>query len=379
MRCPTCGTENVPDSRFCGACGAKLTPAENRVAPTAKISDDAPFPAHYGSQSPQSYAPASNYSTNPASIPPASNYPSGPASIPPSTFQAQNYQSGPASIPPNTYQAPASIPPTNLGVGGKPASVPPQLYGRAQSVPAHEPSMSIPVVARPRWGLILLVLLLDVGLAAAGAVMLQKGLAKPDAVETPAMPIGSAAPIAPKAAVAPTGSATPIAPKAAVAPTGSAPPKTTASPAVAASIAAVAQQKADPSSANADTSGSAKPEADARGSGKADKKSASKSKAGPSPQDPYEAGNNLRTEIELAVARSRDDIDQCRADAGPDLRGRIDIGFRVQLDGRVDTLKIIENTTHQAPLATCLQTVISHWAFASHPAQPSDFVRPFIY
>jgi len=84
MRCPTCGTENVPDSRFCGACGAKLTPAENRVAPTEKIPDDAPFPAHYGSQSPQSYAPAqSNYQSGPASIPPQNNYQSGPASIPP--------------------------------------------------------------------------------------------------------------------------------------------------------------------------------------------------------------------------------------------------------------------------------------------------------
>ncbi len=97
------------------------------------------------------------------------------------------------------------------------------------------------------------------------------------------------------------------------------------------------------------------------------------------PQDPYEAGNNPRAEIELEVARSRDDINKCRDDAGPDLHGRIDISFRVQLDGRVDTLKLIENTTHMAPLATCLQTVISHWAFASHPAQPSDFVRPFIY
>jgi hypothetical protein len=354
MRCPTCGTENVPDSRFCGACGAKLTPAENRVAPTAKISDDAPFPAHYGSQSPQSYAPPHN--NGPASIPPntfqAPNYQSGPASIPPNTYQAPNYQSGPASIPPNTYQAPASIPPTNLGFGGKPASIPPnQMYGRAQSVGAvatHEPSMSMPVVARPRWGLIILVLLLDVGLAAAGAVMLQKGLAKPEPVEVPLAPTGSA-----------TGSATPVAPKAAVEPA--------ASPTVAASIAAVAQQGDGSNSDPAPT----KPEPK--------KPAASKPKTGPSPQDPYEAGNSLRAEIELSVARSKEDIANCRDAAGPDLHGRIDIGFRVQLDGRVDTLKILTNTTHIAPLATCLETVISHWTFASHPAQPSDFVRPFLY
>jgi hypothetical protein len=352
MRCPTCGTENVPDSRFCGACGAKLTPAENRVAPTAKISDDAPFPAHYGSQSPQSYAPASiaPHNNGPASIPPntfqAANYQSGPASIPPNTYQAPNYQSGPASIPPNTYQAPASIPPTNLGFGG-PQN---QMYGRAQSVATHEPSMSMPVVARPRWGLIILVLLLDVGLAAAGAVMLQKGLAKPEPVEAPPAPTGSATPIAPKASVAPI-----------TAPT--------ASPTVAASIAAVASGSGN-GSANSDaTPAKADPK----------KPAASKPKPGPSPQDPYEAGNNLRAEIELSVARSKEDINNCRDAAGPDLHGRIDIGFRVQLDGRVDTLKILANTTHIAPLATCLETVISHWTFASHPAQPSDFVRPFIY
>jgi hypothetical protein len=342
MRCPTCGTENVPDSRFCGACGAKLTPAENRVAPTAKISDDAPFPAHYGSQSPQTYAPP----TGPASIPPNTFQAAGPASIPPNTYQAPNYQSGPASIPPNTYQTPASIPPTNLGFGGKPASIPPnQMYGRAQSVAAHAPSMSLPAVARPRWGLILLVLLLDVGLAAAGAVMLQKGLAKPEPVEAPPAPSGSAAPVAPKAAVAPT-----------------------ASPTVAASLAVVAQQ-ADGSDAPT------KPDVKAE----AKKPVANKSRSGPSPQDPYEAGNNLRAEIELSVARSKEDINNCRDAAGPDLHGRVDIGFRVQLDGRVDTMKILTNTTHVAPLATCLETVISHWTFASHPAQPSDFVRPFLY
>ena len=40
MRCPTCGTENAPDSRFCGGCGARLAPA--RVAPT-QTTDDAPY------------------------------------------------------------------------------------------------------------------------------------------------------------------------------------------------------------------------------------------------------------------------------------------------------------------------------------------------
>src|SRR5688572_16392253 len=48
MRCPKCGTENAPDSRFCGVCGAmqpSLPPQQQRLAPTAKISDDAPIAA----------------------------------------------------------------------------------------------------------------------------------------------------------------------------------------------------------------------------------------------------------------------------------------------------------------------------------------------
>lgn len=303
MRCPTCGTENVPDSRFCGACGAKLSPAESRVAPTAKIPDDAPFPAHYGSQAPYTpppqYPASIPYQTGPASIPPRpasispQNYHSGPASIPP--------QNGPASIPPGAYQTPASIPPNTYQA---PASIPPTnaTYRRAQA--AHEPSMSMPVVARPRWGVIILVLLLDAGLAAAGAIMLQKGLAKPDPIEAPepAPAPGSAAP--PKAAVQPA-----------------------PSPAVAANIAAIAEKVPDPDPKVDDTKGSAaKPVAT---------KKPPATKPGPTPQDPYDNDKGLRAEIELAAARSKDDFDRCRDDAG-DVHGRIDIGFTVEPDGRVD-------------------------------------------
>src|ERR1700760_2523072 len=53
MRCPSCGTENAPDSRFCGGCGARFGPPSARVAPTQKISDDDSFPqTQTGSPSP---------------------------------------------------------------------------------------------------------------------------------------------------------------------------------------------------------------------------------------------------------------------------------------------------------------------------------------
>jgi hypothetical protein len=204
--------------------------------------------------------------------------------------------------------------------------------------------MSMPVVARPRWALIILVLLLDAGLAAAGAIMLQRGLAKPDAIEAPA-PVpapGSAAP--PKAAVEPS-----------------------PSPAVAANIVAIAEKVPDPDPKPSDTA--TKPTAT---------KKPPATKPGPSPQDPYDSDKALRTEIELAAARSKDDFNRCRDDAG-DVHGRVDIGFTVEQDGRVDRIKIASNTTGSQPLASCLQAAVSHWAFATRPSQASEFVRPFIY
>src|SRR5512138_2138020 len=65
MRCASCGTENAPDSRFCGGCGARLGASGPRVAPTQKISDDAPYP-------PPAAAPVAH----------ASAQPSGPRVIP---------------------------------------------------------------------------------------------------------------------------------------------------------------------------------------------------------------------------------------------------------------------------------------------------------
>src|SRR5689334_442857 len=40
MRCASCGTQNEPDSRFCGGCGARLPAGETRLAPTPKVTND---------------------------------------------------------------------------------------------------------------------------------------------------------------------------------------------------------------------------------------------------------------------------------------------------------------------------------------------------
>lgn len=208
MRCPSCGTENAPDSRFCGGCGARTAPST--VAPTQKISDDAPMP-----QQPAGYGggysvPPSNYSIPPQnsgpaalppppSIPPTNNaYGSGPGSIPPTN---NPYGNRPGSIPP-TNVGPGSIPPTNVGTGSQPPhlrpgteSQGPGTVQRRASVPpvtGPTPSLSLPKKqgGGTRWGVVIFVLLLDLGLAATGAYLLQAGLAE-GATSTPTASVTS--------------------------------------------------------------------------------------------------------------------------------------------------------------------------------------------
>ena len=144
MRCPACSTENTPDSRFCGRCGAKLV-SEPRLAPTAKIPDDAPLPAQaavagapYAGGGPISYAPPQ--------MPPAAALPS-PA-------------------------------PTATPVPAAPAPI--------RRVP--EASVSLPEPPRRRTGLVAAVLVIDLALAGTGAFLLAKGVAPPKPAARPVTP-----------------------------------------------------------------------------------------------------------------------------------------------------------------------------------------------
>lgn len=345
MHCPSCGTENVPDSRFCGTCGAKLTPAVvSRVAPTAKIPDDAPFSPPVGDGSRHSsLALHNNFNSGPPSIPPNANYQAQPASIPPNTYIAPQYSTGPASVPPQNH----GPTPPHLHAEPRPASIPPNTY-QAQGY-AREPSVSMPVPTSPRWGLILFLLVLDVGLAGAGALLLQKGLAKPAAATEK---------LEPKAAPARAASAGSAAPVTATAPqTG-----------LAASVTAIAQ------TAPAATAPAPVPPAPQV----IEKRPVAKAKGG-SPENPYDAKSSLPGEVELAAARSKDDLAKCQtAEEGPP-HGRIDIAFTIERDGSVSRVNATKDTTGSRTLARCLISVIRQWAFASHPANSTNFVRPFIY
>jgi hypothetical protein len=117
MRCATCGTENAPDSRFCGGCGGRVAAAGN-LARTQKVVDDG--------AAPQVRSP----------------------SVPPER----------ATSAPEIGRRPVSIPP-------QPAAVRPPL----------DPSMSMASApSGTRWGLILFVLLIDIGFAVAGGVLLNE-------------------------------------------------------------------------------------------------------------------------------------------------------------------------------------------------------------
>jgi hypothetical protein len=162
MRCPSCGTQNEPDSRFCGGCGARLSAVEHRVAPTQRIDSGA----------------------QPIVAPPH-------PSVPP--------VSGPHVVPRPPPQAPAPYP-VAPSVERKPSGPRPQpalpSNGTARATtqsprPSPDPSLSLPAAPpRNRLGLIAFVLLLDLGLAAAGSWMLKEGLAEPASAATSPGPPG---------------------------------------------------------------------------------------------------------------------------------------------------------------------------------------------
>jgi len=170
MRCPTCGTENAPDSRFCGGCGARLASAAQRVAPTQKISDDASFPQ------PQ---PQPQFTTAPGHGVHVAQPAAAPRLVPlgppqPSSGPPIAQGSAPQKPRASTNASPsgyANTPPGNA-LNGSANHAPP----RARTAQIDDPALSMPIVARRPWGLIIAVLLIDVGLAISGGWMLAAGL-----------------------------------------------------------------------------------------------------------------------------------------------------------------------------------------------------------
>jgi hypothetical protein len=184
MRCSTCGTDNEPDSRFCGNCGAKVggsvapgafttKPGPGRVAPTQKIPPGAPLAA---SMQPQSIS--GKVRNTPPSMPP----PVG--SQPVSVQMAPNAAVIPRTSSNPGVQQPVSVNQTSVRPSAPQVqrSQPPRPAASAPSIDgASHRGTSVPRKGR-NWPLIVILFIIDLGLAGSGAFMLQRGLVRDDEV-----------------------------------------------------------------------------------------------------------------------------------------------------------------------------------------------------
>ena len=304
MRCPSCGTENAPDSRFCGGCGGKLG---TTLAPTTKLPDD------------------------------------------------QAYEVRAKSIPPTVQRA---------------ASIPPTAPARALSVPpmAASPSLSM-AAARPKrsGGLIALVLIADLGLATAGAVMLGKGLGH------------SKAEAKPETAPDPKPEAKPEAKPAELQKTEAAPPPAPSAPAPA-TPATGSAATAEPTGSDSVTAARKDDKTVKRHDQKAKPPTKPKKLVAPAgPVDPYAV--DLGAEIDHQTTSSRPAFARCYKDATTSgaLHGQIRIAFQILANGLVSHASAVDNTTGSDALASCLAGAINGWTFSAHAGEPIGFVRPFAY
>jgi hypothetical protein len=326
MRCPSCGTENAPDSRFCGGCGARLSSTESRVAPTHKISDDAPYP---------------KYTTNP---------------------------------PPSVHVPMAMPTPVALGR----ASTDPVEPRRPTPVPQQaRPQVSSVVLPRQgrRWGLVIAILVIDVGLAAGGAVLLTQGL-RDDKPPPPPLPT---------TATVKTSDAAPPPTTATVKTSDAAPPAPPVPMRVGKAIVkARAAPPPPPAPAPAKVVAGKKP-------GK------------PTPVDPY-AGSSSPPAGSLAAIADDSDHSAAISDAidaksshaesvfsrcytqatkplpaDQPLKGRIQIAFTVLANGHVGNVTTAENQTGSDQLANCLASEIGGWIFNEHPQDPMEITKIFAF
>ncbi len=84
---------------------------------------------------------------------------------------------------PSVHQPPRAASPQPMPTPTPTPSRAPAPSARPYAAP--EPSGSMPAIPGPRWGVIAIVLVVDLGLAIAGALMLQRGLRDPEPAAKP--------------------------------------------------------------------------------------------------------------------------------------------------------------------------------------------------
>lgn len=245
--------------------------------------------------------------------------------------------------------------------------------------------MADSVVAPPSRpiGLMVAILIVDLGLAAAGAVMLGKGLSakkakQADKVEqkdgpTDAKPVQKSEvtqPAPPAPTMQPASASPPSLVGAAAAdpakpePVAAEPAKTVE--AKAAKTSGTRGKDKDRKTLHASTTDSSKP------TGPVTHPSAS-------PEDPYGDAQvvfDLNTETSKLAAASNASFSRCDNGA---VHGSVKIAFQVLPDGSVQHAMAVENTTNDPTLAQCLATVISTWRYTAHAGAVVNFMRPFNY
>ncbi len=212
MRCPSCGTQNEPDSRFCGGCGARLSAGQSRVAPTQKVTTGAneaqprahnvtpapvslpgvptvipptPIPGGAAPVTIQQRPSAPQRVSAPQSTPQPGSVPPGPPSGP----LAAPLGSEPGRVPNSVRNVPVPIPGTGMQ-GGVPISAGAPVTPVAPRIgrPSSGRAAAAPHAQGRRLGLIVGVIVVDLGLAIAGGWMLSEGLAAGEAPAQPQQP-----------------------------------------------------------------------------------------------------------------------------------------------------------------------------------------------
>ena len=295
---------------------------------------------------------------------------------------AQNREPAFSSMPPTQQRKPVAVPtPAGSIAGGDSFVGPPQ---------------------RPL-GLIAIVLVIDLALGGAGAVMLSRGLSakkikdEPAPAKAPQMqqrsevtqpppppptPVPSPSPSEAVANASPSTKLPASASSLVEANTDKTPTRTTDKP----TDKPDAKKKSTKGSASTTTKGGTDSKAGTttKGSGTAGA-SGPVTHPGGGPEDPYKeaqpaggGGFDLKAEANKLASGSNELFARCRSAAGT-VHGTIKVAYRVEADGRVGHPFAVENSTGNEQLGTCLADVIATWHFSPHTGDGQNAVRPFTY
>ncbi len=225
-------------------------------------------------------------------------------------------------------------------------------------------SISMPP-ARRKWAGIVVLLIVDLALATAGAVLLARGL---DDSSDP-LPTPSVTPLPqPKPAVEPLPPPPPATKAAAAAPPA---PTTDA-------VAELPEKPPEPVAKAPEPAKSQPPAGDAKQPAPAKTAARAAPKQNAEPVDLYAPDAAVAADVDRQAARSKTAFARCHHNAGV-VDGTVRIAFSINPNGTVGKASAAENTTGSSELAACLANEVGSWVFSPHPGAAVDFVRAFTY